>query len=133
MGPSLAGPSAHNTPGTELTLNEAPKSDTVEESCHSTGRRAMLTLTENASTIVRDITTQPGLPESAGLRITSDGDQSSFAISAAEQPEPADQVVEQAGATLYLDEDAAVMLDDKILDAAVDDTGKVEFALAHQP
>ncbi len=93
----------------------------------------MLTLTENASTIVRDITTQPGLPETAGLRITSDGDQSSFAIAAADAAAPADQVVEQAGATLYLDEQAAVVLDDKILDAAVDDSGQVEFALAIQP
>ncbi|CAN5346734.1 iron-sulfur cluster biosynthesis family protein [soil metagenome] len=92
----------------------------------------MLTLTENASTIVRDITTQPGLPETAGLRITSDGDQSSFAIAAADTPEPADKVVEQGGATLYLDESAAVVLDDKILDAAVDDRGQVEFALAVQ-
>ena len=93
----------------------------------------MLTLTENASTIVREITTQPGLPETAGLRITSDSDQSSFAIAAAEAAEPADQVVEQGGATLYLDEQAAVILDDKILDAAVDDSGQVEFALAIQP
>ncbi|MGA8256197.1 MAG: Fe-S cluster assembly protein HesB [Nocardioides sp.] len=92
----------------------------------------MLTLTENASTIVRDITTQPGLPESAGLRITTDGDQSAFAIAAAEQPEPDDKVVEQAGATLYLDEQASMLLDDKILDAAVDDEGRVEFALALQ-
>ncbi|MAS55712.1 Fe-S cluster assembly protein HesB [Nocardioides sp.] len=93
----------------------------------------MLTLTENASTIVREITTQPGLPESAGLRITSEGDQSSFAIAATDNPEPADKVVEQAGATLYLDEQAAVVLDDKILDAAVDEQGQVEFALAVQP
>ncbi len=93
----------------------------------------MLTLTENASTIVRDITTQPGLPETAGLRITTDGDPSSFAIAAAEEPQPADVVVEQAGATLYLDDQSAELLDDKILDAAVDDEGKVEFALAIQP
>ena len=32
----------------------------------------MLTLTENASTIVKDITTQPGLADTAGLRITSE-------------------------------------------------------------
>ncbi len=94
----------------------------------------MLTLTENASTIVREITTQPGLPETAGLRITADGgDESSFAIAAAESAEPSDQVVEQSGATVYLDESAAVVLDDKILDAAVDDSGQVEFALALQP
>lgn len=93
----------------------------------------MLTLTENASTIVKDITTQAGLPETAGLRITSEGGvEAGFAISAAEEPLPADRVVEQAGATVYLDESAAVLLDDKILDAAVDPEGKVEFALGLQ-
>ncbi len=93
----------------------------------------MLTLTENASAIVNEITHQPGLAESAGLRITTDDSpQPAFAISAAEQGEPGDQVVEQGGATVYLDESAAQLLDDKILDAAVDQSGKVEFALALQ-
>ncbi len=94
----------------------------------------MLTLTENASTIVRDITTQPGMPETTGLRITTEGGaQPGFAISAAEEPEADDKVVEQAGATIYLDQESSELLDDKILDAAVDEQGKVEFALGLQP
>jgi len=89
----------------------------------------MLTLTENASTIVKDITTQPGLADTAGLRITSEESaEPSFAVSAAEAPEPGDHTVEQDGATVYLDEGAATMLDDKVLDAVVDPEGKVEFA-----
>lgn len=93
----------------------------------------MLTLTENASAIVNEITSQPGLAETAGLRITTDDSpEPAFAISAAQQAEPGDQVVEQGGATVYLDETAAVMLEDKVLDAAVDASGKVEFALALQ-
>jgi len=94
----------------------------------------MLTLTENASTIVRDITTQPGMAETAGLRITTEGGaQQGFAISAADQPQADDEVVEQAGATIYLDPESSELLDDKILDAAVDEEGKVEFALGLQP
>lgn len=94
----------------------------------------MLTLTQNASAIVNEITSQPGTADTAGLRITSDaGPEPAFAISAATQPEPGDQVVEQAGATVYLDPSAAALLDDKVLDAAVDPSGKVEFALAVQP
>ena len=93
----------------------------------------MLTLTENASTIVRDLTHQPGASDTAGLRITSeDAPQPTFAVTAAEAPEPGDKTVEQDGATVYLDESAAVMLDDKVLDAAVDQSGKVEFALGMQ-
>ncbi len=93
----------------------------------------MLTLTENASTIVKDITHQSGLAETTGLRITSgDADEQSLAVSAAQTPEPGDQTVEQDGALIYLDENAAVMLDDKVLDAGVDPDGKVEFAIGLQ-
>ncbi|MCW2791365.1 MAG: Iron-sulfur cluster biosynthesis [Nocardioides sp.] len=94
----------------------------------------MLTLTENASTIIHDITTQPGLADTAGLRISAEAEaaEPTFAVSAAQAPEPGDQTLEQDGATIYLDQDAAVMLDDKVLDAAVDPEGKVEFALGLQ-
>jgi iron-sulfur cluster assembly protein len=93
----------------------------------------MLTLTENASAIVNEITHQPGLAETAGLRITTENSpEPAFAVSAAQQGEPGDQVVEQGGATVYLDASAAELLDDKVLDAAVDPSGKVEFALAAQ-
>jgi len=92
----------------------------------------MLTLTENASAIVNQITSQPGLADTAGLRITSDSPERHLEVSATEHAEPGDQVVEQDGATVYLDESAAQLLDDKVLDAAVDPSGKVEFALALQ-
>lgn len=92
----------------------------------------MLTLTENASTIVRDINTQQAQPE-AGLRITSDsGTEPAFAVTTAEKPEPGDQVVEQDGATVYLDESASEQLDDKVLDASLDPSGNVQFALGLQ-
>lgn len=94
----------------------------------------MLTLTENASTIVKDISAQPGLPATAGLRISSESAlEPTFEVTAAEAAEPGDQVVEQSGATVYLDETSAVMLDDKVLDATVDPSGRVEFALGLQP
>lgn len=93
----------------------------------------MLTLTENASAIVNEITSQPGLAETAGLRITTeDSPETSFAVAAAMQGEPGDQLVEQGGARVYLEPSAAELLDDKVLDAAVDPSGKVEFALAVQ-
>ena len=93
----------------------------------------MLTLTENATAIVNEITTQPGLNDEAGLRSTSaPTPEPSFEVTAAAQGEPGDQVVEQGGATVYLDRTSAELLDDKVLDAVVDPSGKVEFALAHQ-
>ena len=89
----------------------------------------MLTLTENASTIVKTLTDQS--PEDhAGLRISSANDQNTaFAAAVAPEPAPADQVVESGGARLFLEPDAATALDDKVLDAEVDDQGAVSFAI----
>lgn len=90
----------------------------------------MLTLTDNAATIVKSIAEQP---ETTGLRITSDGSpESAFGVSTASGPEADDQVVEQDGATVYLDPNAAAQLDDKILDAGVDGAGNLQFALGQQ-
>ena len=91
----------------------------------------MLTLTDNASTIVKEISAQ--IPEAAGLRITSESaDQPSFEVEPAAAAEPGDEVVEQDGATIFLDEAANLQLDDKVLDAAVDQNGGVQFALTLQ-
>jgi Fe-S cluster assembly iron-binding protein IscA len=93
----------------------------------------MLTLTENATMIVKSIADQPDAPESTALRIVSEGQpESSFAVSTATQPEPDDQVVEQNGATVYLEPTAASQLDDKVLDAGVDEAGNVQFSLGQQ-
>lgn len=90
----------------------------------------MLTLTENACTIVKQMTDAPDVPDSAGLRITQAD--AGFAVAAAEQAEPGDQVVEQNGATVYLDEGSAAQLDAMVLDAGIDDTGTLQFGLVAQ-
>ena len=105
----------------------------------NTERQSMLNLTDNASSIVKDLTDQMSAqlgdthPEAeVGLRITEE-DSQGLMVSAAGGPEPGDQVLEQDGARVYLDEGAAQMLDDQTLDAAVDESGQVQFALASQP
>ncbi len=91
----------------------------------------MLTLTENASTIVKGISSQT--PEASGLRITSESKaESAFGVTVAVTPEPGDQVVEQDGATVYLDPTSSDQLDDKVLDAGIDEAGNVEFSLTFQ-
>jgi iron-sulfur cluster assembly protein len=95
------------------------------------GRELMLTLTENARTIVKGIASHD--PEASGLRITSESkDEPAFGVTVAVTPEPGDQVVEQDGATVYLDPPASEQLEDKVLDAAVDQSGNVEFTLTFQ-
>lgn len=91
----------------------------------------MLTLTENASTIVKGIASQD--QEAAGLRITSESAaEAAFGVTVAGSPEPGDQVVEQNGATVYLDPTSSTQLEDKVLDAGVDQAGNVEFSISFQ-
>jgi iron-sulfur cluster assembly protein len=93
----------------------------------------MLTLTENASTIVKDIASSTVGGEGAGLRISADPAlEASFSVTAANQPEPGDQVLEQDGATVYLENQAAEELSAKVLDAGIDQAGNVQFALGQQ-
>ena len=53
-------------------------------------------------------------------------------VTAAEQPLPGDHTVDADGALIYLDPPASQQLDDQILDASVDEAGRVQFALAPQ-
>lgn len=90
----------------------------------------MLTLTENASTIVKKMTDAPEVPDTAGLRISAA--EAGFAVTATPEPAAGDRVVEQDGATVFLDASAAEQLDAMVLDASVDDTGAVQFGLLAQ-
>lgn len=92
----------------------------------------MLTLTENASTIVRDIAAQQGGSDSTGLRISAQDPSQGLMVTATEQPLPGDRTVAADGALIYLDEPASLQLDDQVLDASVDEAGRVQFALAPQ-
>lgn len=91
----------------------------------------MLTLTENAAAVIRNITGQQDMPEGTGLRIAAN-DEGALNLNLSPEPEEGDHVVDDSGVRLFLDSDAAVMLDDKALDAAVDGEGGVQFALAEQ-
>lgn len=93
----------------------------------------MLTVTDNAVAAIRSLTTQPEVPDGAGLRIATDQSAGALQLTVATEPQEGDQVVDSAGARLFLDTDAALLLDDKALDATVDDQGSVQFALAEQP
>jgi len=90
----------------------------------------MLTLTKNATDVVRSLTERPN---TTGLRIAGRRDASKgFAVTTAEAPQASDQVVEQDGATVYLDEEAAMQLDNQVLDAGTDSEGNLQFALSMQ-
>ncbi|KAA1415851.1 Fe-S cluster assembly protein HesB [Nocardioides humilatus] len=91
----------------------------------------MLTLTENACDIVKRYAAHPDTPDEAGLRIsTTPGAQ--LTVATADEPVAGDQVVDQDGAKVFLDQAAAEQLDDKVLDANLDHSGNVQFGLLQQ-
>jgi iron-sulfur cluster assembly protein len=92
----------------------------------------VLTITDNASLVVSDIVSRAVTTDTGGLRIVeAPGDQ--FAVSVAEAPATAEVIAEQAGARVFMDEPVAAALDDKVLDAHVDEDGAVRFLIAPQP
>lgn len=93
----------------------------------------MLTMTDNAASVIRDLTAQHLSVPGAGLRIATDQAAGSLTFALAEGPVPGDQVVDTAGARVFLDQPASQILDSKALDAAVDPQGRVKFGFAEQP
>jgi iron-sulfur cluster assembly protein len=93
----------------------------------------MITLTDNAVAVIHNLTEQPEVPDGAGLRIATDTSAGQLTLTVAPEPMTGEQVLDSAGARLFLDEAAAELLDDKSLDATIDDGGRVQFMLAEQP
>ena len=92
----------------------------------------MLTLTPNASAVVKQIADQT-TGDGSGLRISQQApDTPTLDVEPTAQPQPGDQVVESEGARVFLEEQAAQTLDTMVLDAQVDQTGSVQFSITPQ-
>jgi iron-sulfur cluster assembly protein len=94
----------------------------------------MLVLTDNATAVIRALGDRPERPDGSGLRITSaaDTDTQGLRVTPASTPNDGDQVMENAGARVFLDPGAAIMLEDKVLDARVEPDGAVQFLVGNQ-
>jgi len=96
----------------------------------------VLAITEDAAAAIRGIMGSPGLPETAGLRITHEVNtqpdgrrRTDLRLSVVATPEEGDEVLEQE--RIFIDPEAAPLLADKLLDAdLVDDD--VRFSLDFQ-
>ena len=94
----------------------------------------MLAITENAAEAIQAIvgssSEAPGQP---GLRIAAapEGEQTSLELTVAATPAEDDEVVEEHGAHVFLDVDAAALLEDKVLDARIEGD-QVGFAVLDQ-
>jgi Fe-S cluster assembly iron-binding protein IscA len=89
----------------------------------------VLTLTQNASTQIRTLINQPELPHGCGMRIANDPVTNNLTLSLAATPVDGDAVVDDAGARVFLDAEAAALLDDKALDATSDPNGQLQFTI----
>ena len=96
----------------------------------------MLVLTDAAAQVVKSVTSAPEAPARAGLRIVSTaggpGEPGLLKVSAADGPDEHDQIIEGNGALVFLETQAAVALDNKVLDAGVDEQGQPFFTVADQ-
>lgn len=91
----------------------------------------MLTLTDTAQAAVRDLTTQAGLPSEGGMRIAMTETDNQLELSLVPAPQPADAVIEDDGARVFVAEETAELLSSHALDAGATEQG-VGFALRPQ-
>jgi iron-sulfur cluster assembly protein len=95
---------------------------------------ALLALTDNAVEAVRDIVSSSDeTSETSGLRMVAEreGMQANFQLSVVPLPAEDDKVIDEQGARVFLEPKAASLLDNKVLDASVEQD-QVAFTIADQ-
>ena len=95
---------------------------------------ALLALTNNAVEAVKSIVSSSNkASETGGLRLVAEraGTQANFHLSVVPLPAEDDEVIDEEGARVFLEPEAASLLDEKILDASVEQD-QVAFTIADQ-
>jgi iron-sulfur cluster assembly protein len=90
----------------------------------------VLAISSEASEAIRGIVAAPTVPDGAMLRIDSQPG-TGLQIGVVVEPSPGDEVLESDGVELAIEPATAALLDDKRLDAAVDQ-GEVTFTISDQ-
>ena len=95
---------------------------------------ALLALTDSAVQAVKHIVSSADeVDETGGLRMVAEraGTQANFQLSVVALPAEDDEVIDEQGARVFLEPEAASLLDDKVLDASVEQD-QVAFKIAEQ-
>ncbi|MBM0204087.1 adhesin [Micromonospora sp. M51] len=92
----------------------------------------MLTMTDNAVLVIRDLANQQDVAQDGGVRIAADTEAGSLTVELVPEPVQGDRVVDNQGARIFLDEDAAELLGDASVDATVDDEGVIQFGFTEK-
>ena len=87
----------------------------------------MLTLTDHAQNAVRTLTQDPAAPDSAGLRITPGHE--GFELMLVAEPVPGDTLIDDGGARVFVEPQAAELLEELTLDAQIQN-GELNFFLS---
>jgi iron-sulfur cluster assembly protein len=95
---------------------------------------ALLALTDSAVQAVKHIVSSSDeVSETGGLRMVAEraGTRANFHLDVVPLPAEDDEVIEEQGARVFLEPEAASLLDDKVLDANVEQN-QVAFTIAEQ-
>jgi iron-sulfur cluster assembly protein len=95
---------------------------------------ALLALTDNAVEAVKSIVSSSDeASETSGLRMVAEraGTQANFHLSVVALPAEDDEVIDEHGARVFLEPKAASLLEEKVLDASVEQD-QVAFTIADQ-
>ena len=95
---------------------------------------ALLALTDSAVQAVKHIVSSSDeFSETGGLRMVAEqtGMQTSLELSVVPLPAEDDEVIEEQGARVFLEREAAALLEDKVLDASVEQN-QAAFTIADQ-
>jgi iron-sulfur cluster assembly protein len=94
----------------------------------------VLTITPTAAEAIRSIVRSTDVPDEGGIRISiarQNGAEASLELALSPAPMEGDSVLELNGAHVFLDETAAMALEDKSLDAEIED-GEISFGIVEQ-
>jgi iron-sulfur cluster assembly protein len=95
----------------------------------------MLTISQGAAEAITGLVSQPEVPDGSGLRMTprtAPGEPIAVELALVEGPTESDQVIQEQGAQVFVDNELAPVLDDKILDATVEED-RINFTLVEHP
>jgi iron-sulfur cluster assembly protein len=94
----------------------------------------VLTITPTAAEAIRAIVQSTDVPDEGGIRISiarQNGADASLELALSPAPMEGDEVLEMNGAHVFLDETASMALEDKSLDAEIEN-GEISFGIVEQ-
>jgi iron-sulfur cluster assembly protein len=94
----------------------------------------VLTITSEAAQVIGAIVASSPIPE-GGVKISAkpvNDTESRLELSIVEGPIQSDSVIEEEGTRLFLEDAVSEYLDDKVLDAQMEDGGQVRFTIQEQ-